>query len=741
MKWKWTRAAVLALVLAGCAEDGGSQSPAIAPSDSEGTSEPSEDADAAEDPLDDSLAGPDGEAPDSGDGGPEADASQVDSSEDPDTSDPPRDDATDASEDGEASDARAPEPEPEPEVFDPGFRRLSEEQYNRTVADLHGAIWTQNCEKWDCPWPRTAADWYETVTEQNWGYWQEYQNAYPGDVHQGDPASPRGGFRRLDQVVFDEHIAAWTGAAMAIAQGSYEEWIGDDVVFEPCKNAFYAGEIDVASLDEVYPVCVEQFISEFGMLAFRRPLTADEHASFVEVFDATASAYPAEELTGKDLASRGLRNVIAVIMSSPEFLYRVELGDDAGQLTAYEVASRLSYHFWNSMPDEELFAAAADESLLTEEGYAAQVDRLFASPRTQPVIDEFYRDFFRVQDFVDLNTQDGPGSYHEWLGWNGWGGRHNGIREAMADEMANLGQWFTQEQPGTYEEMFRSNLHFLECQYPAWEPEQCGGAGPYSQWSYGFEGNCGQFDCSDHAGWDGTSPPSTLPQSERAGLLTRLGVLGHDTVMARPIRRGLYIREALLCETVPPPENCDVVKPPEIDIAMTVREKVEEITEQPDSTCIGCHGTLINGFGFALGHFSSMGQYWDTEHMFTDQTMANGEPWYILAEPADWAEIDAKGTTLFGGSMVTVDGAHELRDLLAESGQLEWCWSREYFRFAIGRLERAEDADSIDALAAQLQAGATLAEGFKAIALTPAFRSLEKPDPAPTDEEATEDAP
>jgi hypothetical protein len=218
-----------------------------------------------------------------------------------------------------------------------------------------------------------------------------------------------------------------------------------------------------------------------------------------------------------------------------------------------------------------------------------------------------------------------------------------------------------------------------------------------------------------------------LPEAERAGLVTRLALLAHDTTGARPIRRGLYIREALLCELLPPPENCDVVKPPEIDIGMTVREKVEAITQMEGTSCNTCHGALINGYGHALGHFSSKGQYWETEPMFTDARDRDGDLVYRLADRDMWREIDASGTTFFDGEMVVIDGAHELADLLADSGKLEACWAREYFRFAIGRTEWAEDAETIDAIAGRLVAGDTLADAFASIAHTPQFKTLHHP--------------
>jgi len=613
--------------------------------------------------------------------------------------------------------------------YDPGFRRLSEEQFNRTVADLHGYIWTRGCDAIGCDWPRDSEEWYRIITTQNYGYWQVYQTGYPTDQHTGEPAQPRGGYRRLDQIVFDEHIAFWLGATMEIAGDVYEGWVGDRIVFDPCQQDNDAGLTNFATNEEVWDNCMVEFVDDFGMRAFRRPLTDVEHTFFMDIYRDTGVQYAADGLEGRALAERGLRNVMAVIMSSPEFLYRIELGDEDGNITPYELASRLSFHFWNTMPDEELLAAAADGSLMTDAGYATQVDRLFDSPRAVPVIDEFYRDFFRVQDFADISVQDGPSSYHGGPNYQQYGNGLSAVLAAMQDEMANLGQWFTKTRPGTFEDMFRSNLHFLQCQFPAWADDQCYGAGPWSEWSYGIDSGCTSDNCPG-GGWDGTSEPTTLPEPQRVGLLTRLGVLGHDTVNHRPIRRGLYIREALLCDPIPPPENCDVVKPPELDVYMTVRDKVEAITEQPGTTCAGCHATLINGFGHALNHFSSKGQYWDKEHMFTDQQNAEGEYWWFLAEEADWADIDATGETMFINGMVTINGAQDLADVLADSGRMEYCWSREYFRFALGRLEWDADEAAIEGLANQLRQGSTLAEGFRAVAHTPQFKTLVRPAPA-----------
>ena len=117
--------------------------------------------------------------------------------------------------------------------------------------------------------------------------------------------------------------------------------------------------------------------------------------------------------------------------------------------------------------------------------------------------------------------------------------------------------------------------------------------------------------------------------------------------------------------------------------------------------------------------------------MFSDRTDSNGDYWYFLAPEEEWRDVDATGTTWLNGEQVTVDGAHELADLLANSGNLEACWSREYFRFTMGRLDWDTDREAIDALADELREGGTLADGFKAAAYLPQFRSLYRPTEVP----------
>ncbi len=112
--------------------------------------------------------------------------------------------------------------------------------------------------------------------------------------------------------------------------------------------------------------------------------------------------------------------------------------------------------------------------------------------------------------------------------------------------------------------------------------------------------------------------------------------------------------------------------------------------------------------------------------MFTTQRNADDEFWYFGATPDQWQPIDTASSTIMNGRVVQFDGAQDVADILVDSGQMEWCWSREYFRYAMGRIDWESDADTIEAIAQDLRDGGTLDNAFKAIVYTPQFRSLYK---------------
>ena len=140
--------------------------------------------------------------------------------------------------------------------------------------------------------------------------------------------------------------------------------------------------------------CLDAFIRKFGARALRRPLATDEVDFYKRAYGTSTAA-----------SAASYADLIGVFLTAPEFLYFVEHGDKAvaGQsnvyeLTAYELASRLSYQLWDTAPDDPLLIAAADGSLMTDATYRAQIARLLADPRAQPTLDAFFADWTKVDD-------------------------------------------------------------------------------------------------------------------------------------------------------------------------------------------------------------------------------------------------------------------------------------------------------------------------------------------------------
>ena len=466
---------------------------------------------------------------------------------------------------------------------------------------------------------------------------------------------------------------------------------------------------------------------------------------------------------------------IPVMMTSPEFVYHIEVGQEDGRLTTHELANRLSFHFWKSPADAELRALADNGELADEAVYAAQVERLFGDDRAEEGIRTFYSGYFWLDSmpnlYIDhndyLQAQEDWHPYH-LRRFTSWFFPLHFFGNAAKSELSNLGHYFTREQPGTYRDMFTSNLHLMECQSPG-NYQGCSGAGPFGMFVY-KTGNCSDLEeCADRnwafdteTGYVAGDVPIDIPEPNRHGLITRIGFLMHDTLKERPIRRGLKIRDMLLCDPIPPPENCDVVRVPNLTGLcskegvqtgrecshnshceegqvcedpfrknnLTVREVVEEMTEQEGTSCATCHARWINGMGHALGNYSSQGHYRPHEPMFRAENVWAHRRWMLsttLRSPEEWPVYNTHGAFQFEGEQYEVQNAEELADFLVDSGRLESCWAQQYFRYTMGRLETASDRSTIESLADQLREGVSLGDVYKNMAFTEAFTAISKP--------------
>jgi hypothetical protein len=411
------------------------------------------------------------------------------------------------------------------------------------------------------------------------------------------------------------------------------------------------------------------FIRSFGKRSYRRPLTDDEVLEHLAVFREGT-------MLGDDgySPSTGVEMVVQMMLQSPHFLYRVEFGmaepeaDDVVPLTSYEIASRLSYLLWNTMPDTALFEAADADQLRTPEQIEYQARRMLETPRAREAVKNFHRQWLHLDDIEPRILASGKNLdiYPDY---------YDGLPMLWRRETEAFIDYAVFEQDANVTELFTAPYTMMNSELADF---------------YGMTGPEGiEFARVD------------LDPSRYAGFLTHAGLLALLAKPDRssPIHRGKFVREFLLCQPPPPPPDI-VPEPPSVDETKTTREQFSQHSE--DALCEGCH-RLMDPIGFGFEHFDGIGRYREVE----------------------WAglEIDARGEL----NNTDVDGPYngvvELAERLASSDQVKACVVTQWFRFAYGRSETEADECSMqDVQAAFAAADYDIKELIVTLTLTDAFR-------------------
>lgn len=380
--------------------------------------------------------------------------------------------------------------------------------------------------------------------------------------------------------------------------------------------------------------CTRNAIASFGRQAWRRPLNSAELGRYLEI---------AEESSAETNAREGLRQALWGLLQSPNFLYRVEVGEptEEGRLkfTDYEMASRLAFTLWNTLPDEELLDAAERGGLSDPKGIEYQATRMLADPRARQGVENFIAELYRLW-LLDEKVKDDQ-LYPEWTPT---------LREAMRDDLLSRIDAAVFTEPSDFLALYDSRVVFVNN-----ELAQLYGLPPV-----------------EPDAWRAAELPEDSP---------RLGIIGSGLMLAKhslPARtsataRGVFIAESLLCRTVPPP-------PPDIDTNLdkdemnegpqTLREKLEPHRENP--ACSSCH-EIIDPLGLALEHFDTIGRYREF-----DQGLV----------------IDASGDL---DGIAFADGA-ELATLLRDHPNAPGCLVRKLYTYSAGHTPLPSEAETLEAL-------------------------------------------
>ncbi len=497
------------------------------------------------------------------------------------------------------------------DIGDTALRRLTATQYDHTVRDLLGL---------------------------DGGYTADFS-----------PDERVGAFKsNATAAVVELQVEQYMGAAETIAQDA----TADLEVLLPC---------DVTQGD----TCASEFLADFTARAYRRPLDADELDRVLGVYQTGKTE------SGGDMQA-GLRVAIAAVLQSPHFLYHVEFGapqagDDMVALDGYELASRLSYFLWDTMPDGALFDAAATGGLQTADGVREQVDRMLASPKAQETIALFHQQWLGMDELE--HAEKDPEMFPTYDGT---------LAESMKDDVASFANWVLTEGDGRLATLLTANVTLTD--------------DPRLHEIYGVTPPADRI----------AGEPIELPAEERAGILTMPGVMAEHAHpdQTSPIHRGVLLRQNFFCQQLPPPPPDVDNVPPSPSPDATTRERFSQHTD--DAACSGCH-VQIDPLGFGLESYDSVGAFRTEED--------NGLP------------IDDVGEIVLSDVDGPFEGGPELAALLAQSGTVQECASRQWFRFALGRVETEADECAIDGIAEAFQdSDADVRVLLREIALSSAFR-------------------
>lgn len=477
---------------------------------------------------------------------------------------------------------------------------------------------------------------------------------------QADPSAPRSmshvahGVRRLTHAQYDNTVRDLLGDQTRPAlQFPPEDFIGGfkthaqtippllaesymSAASRLARNAVRFGTNAIPRCQTGEAHCEERFVREFGLRAFRTPLSEEEQAAYVA------------------LLRKSPLLVIEAMLGSPSFLLRTKSGP-----AGFRAASFLSYTLWDTMPDGELFRAAGAGELDTTAGIEKQARRMLADPRARAAAGEFTAQWLRF-DRLAASVKDRR-IYPEFSA---------PLADAMAEETRRLVQHLVWDNR-SFMEIFSADFTFVNAELARLYQLPAPSA-PFARVAY----------------------PS---DSERAGVLGHglfLAQTGKPEETS-PTERGLFVREHFLCQQVPPPPPGINSTLPSFLIGakpMTNRERLTTL-HLANPTCAGCHN-LVDPIGFGLERFDTVGR-WSAKQRLTvfptkDQRR-NVKP--------EYHELDLDTSASVAGipdSAFTT--ARQLGRILAANPTCQKCVVRNWFRYTMGRQETDADQSLIDAV-------------------------------------------
>ncbi len=438
-------------------------------------------------------------------------------------------------------------------------------------------------------------------------------------------------------------------------------------------NAFRAG--DVNKLVPCTPAsakdakCRDQFVRTFGLRAFRRPLSDVELQRYTALFDAQAGK------TGQFLD--GARVVVEAILQSPKFLFHAEDGPD-GRFRNYEIASRLSYFLWDTMPNQRLLDAAASGELGTPEAMERTARSMLQEQPARQALEEFFAQWLRFDRA--LGAVKDRRRYPEFT--------PELAAMMVLETRMLLGNLVWND--GNFMEAFTADYSFLNSDLAK---------------LYGVDAPSGEFELVKFPA-----------EARRSGILGQASFLASTAgpVETSPTTRGIFVREQLLCQHVPnPPPGVNTEVPePTAERPLPRRQRMAAHSDNP--TCASCH-RLMDPIGFGLENYDAIGRWRDTE------LIELRDPDDDRAVKTLELPIDSTGE-LAGVANSAFSEPPQIGKVLATNRGCQECIVKQTFRYAFGRVETAADRETVRrTFAAFRESGFRFKELLVALVRSPQF--------------------
>ncbi len=423
-------------------------------------------------------------------------------------------------------------------------------------------------------------------------------------------------------------------ASQGLVEGAelLAEKISTDLIADPPRMQLVVGCVPTGAGDEQ---CMRTFISRFGRRVWRRPLSDAEVDSLLQGPNGDDGAL-AHAIEADDFAV-GVDSLVRGFLQDPEFLYRIEIGtpvpDQPGlfALSQFEIATRMSYLIWGTTPDEELLDRAAADELLDGDSIRLAAAEMLTDPKALARVARFHA-MWLAYSSLPHDAELSAALDQETTAL---------IERVVFDERLPWQDLFAF--PETYISDFLAEHYGLPLpgsDEPVWVP-------------YGDSGRAGLFS---------------------HGTFLSVGGEGIET---NPMRRGRYISERVLCQTVPPKPM--LPPPPPVPPGLVCKE--ERLSFHSMGSCAGCH-KYMDEVGFGLENYDQSGRYREFEY---DNPMTEADE--------SQCPIGGQGSLPIGG---TYSGPKQMAEVMLADGSLSRCLATQLIRFHAGHAE----LDSVDLAAA-----------------------------------------